>query len=283
MNAKYILERAASIQREGSEISVAVSLLLMHDAAELLMHAVIDFLALKKKFDFMSFWVVIKEAGYPEPPDYTPMETLNKLRVSLKHHAILPRTQTVEELIPRVRGFFENVLSTFCKLDYSAVSLVDLISDQEVCVTLRNAQSKFASGDKSGGLTDLRIALHKIQQPRGKRLPFLQAPAAPRMPPEMARAGWNSYLNQLHVFFDQMASRMNAAMLDINPLDYAALLQNTPTVQFSMSGKATVIMTSTYDHVSNDDFARLLNFLIEYSLKAEEAYIQVTTVPPATG
>jgi hypothetical protein len=280
VNAKYVLERAAGLQREGHEMSVAVSLLLMHDAVELLMHAVIDHLGLKKKFEFMSFWSVIKDAGHPEPPDHTPIESLNKLRVGLKHNAILPRAQTVQELLPRVRGFFENVLKAYCNLDYASVSLMDLISDEYVRAALHEAQSKFASGDKTGGLTSLRIALHKIQNPKGKYLQLLRAPEKPRMPPEMARAGWDQYFNQLHSFLDQAATQMNGALLDVDPVRYSALLRNTPVVQWSLSGKQTVIMMSTYSQVSNDDFVGFLDFLIEYALKAEAAYVAVPAIPP---
>lgn len=282
VNAKYILERGAAIQREGHEMSVAVSLLLMHDAVELLMHAVLDHLGLKKKFEFMGFWQAIKEAGHSEPSDHAPMETLNKLRVGLKHHAILPRVQSVQELLPRVRGFFENVLLAYCKLDFNALSMIDLISSAEVRAALQSAQEKFAAGDKPSGLAGLRFALREIQHPDGKRLPLLQAPGTPRMPAEMARSGWDQYLGQLHSFLDQTAARLNASMLDVDPLEYARLLRNTPNVQWSVSGKPTIVMTSTYSHVSDDDFARFVNFLIDYALKAEEAYVQTKNVqvPP---
>jgi hypothetical protein len=142
VTAKYILERAARIQSENNEMSKAVSLLLMHDAVELLMHGVLDHLSIKKKFEFMGFWSAVKDAGHPEPQDHAPMETLNKLRVGLKHSGILPRSQTVQELLPRTRGFFENVLKAYCSIDYASVSLIDLVSDQEVRSTLSEAQSR---------------------------------------------------------------------------------------------------------------------------------------------
>lgn len=283
VNAKYVLGRAARVQQEGHEMAIAVSLLLMHDAVELLMHAVLDHLGLKKKFEFMGFWPAIKEAGHPEPPDHTPLDTLNKLRVGLKHHAILPRMQTVQELLPRVRGFFENVLRMYCTLDFNSLSLVDLISDQQVRASLLDAQAKFDAGDKPGALTDLKMSLHQIQHPEGKRLPLLQAPSSPRMPAEMARAGWNQYLNQLHSFLDQTATRMNAAMLDIDPTQYAAFLRNTPSIQWSVSGNPTVIHGSTHTQVSGDDFVRFVDFLIDYALKAEQAYVRVAKAPSARG
>ena len=273
VNAKYILERAARMQRESNEMSIAVSLLLMHDAVELLMHAVLDHLSVKKKYEFMGFWSAIKEAGYPEPHDYAPMETLNKLRVGLKHSGILPRSQTVQELLPRARGFFENVLKAYCAVDYASVSLIDLIADEEVRSLLNEAQSKFSSGDKVGGLTNLKIALHKVENPKGKHLPLMQAPSTPRIPNEMARAGWDQYLNHLHPFLGESASRMNATMLGVDPIRYAAFVRSTPNVQWSMAGTHTVIMMRSYDSVSQADFTELLDFIIEYAVKASEAYI----------
>src|ERR1700728_3911797 len=91
VNAKYILERAARIQAESNEMSLSISLLLIHDAVELMMIAVLDHLQVpsKTKREFMDFWPDIKKAGHPEPPDSVPMSSLNKLRVGLKHNGNL--------------------------------------------------------------------------------------------------------------------------------------------------------------------------------------------------
>jgi hypothetical protein len=45
VNAKYVLERAGSIQAERNEMSQSICVLLMHDSVELLMIAVLDDLA----------------------------------------------------------------------------------------------------------------------------------------------------------------------------------------------------------------------------------------------
>jgi hypothetical protein len=42
-------------------------------------------------------------------------------------------------------------------------------------------------------------------------------------------------------------------------------------------------MISTYTHISNDDFAGLLDSLIDYALKAEAAYVAVPAIPPSDG
>lgn len=63
----------------------------MHDAAEMLMLAVVDHLkiGMPKKWDFMDFWAEIKK-NHPEPPQRIAMEQMNKMRVALKHNGTLP-------------------------------------------------------------------------------------------------------------------------------------------------------------------------------------------------
>ncbi|MCU1336691.1 MAG: hypothetical protein JWO19_2272 [Bryobacterales bacterium] len=274
LNAKYVLERASRMQEETGEMSLAISVLLMHDAVELLMLAVLDHLGIspKKNREFMDFWPLVRDAGKPEPPDRIPMDSLNKLRVGFKHYGNVPNPQVVRDLLPRVRGFFENVLQAYCSVSYPDISLLDLIPDSEVRSLLRDGQAKFAS-DKAGALTDLKIALYKLQNPVGKKLAFLQAPPEPRLSGDIARAGWGNYLSQLHSFLGQLTARANASMLGVDPVRYAAFVRQTPNINWSYSGKPEVIHTGTYQHISENAFDEMVAFLIDYALKANEAYI----------
>jgi hypothetical protein len=237
VNAKYILERSAGMQAETNEMSPSVSLLLMHDAVEFLMLAVLDHLQIapKKNREFMDFWPLIRDAGRSDPPDRIPMDSLNKLRIGLKHYGNLPNPQAVRDLLPRVRGFFENVLEAYCGVNYSDVSLIDLVADPEVRSSLHEAQAKFSS-DKPGALASLRIALHKIEHPAGKRLPLLHPPKEPNLPSEIARTGLKRYLDELHSFLNESAARANAAMLGTDPVRYAKLLRNTPNCPVELLG-----------------------------------------------
>ena len=138
------------------------------------------------------------------------------------------------------------MLKVYCGLSYSDVSLIDLVADQDVRALLQAAQKKFSSGSKCDAVTDLAFALRKVEHPNGEGLPLLQAPAKPRLSNETARAGWGTYLNQLHSFLSQTAFRMNAIMLGIDPIRYAFFARNTPQVIWSFSGQSQVILTSTY-------------------------------------
>jgi hypothetical protein len=278
--AKYVLQRAAGLQAESNELSLSVSLLLMHDAVELLMLAVLDDLQIppKKNREFMDFWPLVRDSGRQEPPDKIPMDSLNRLRVSLKHAGNQPHPPTVRELLPRVRGFFENVLQAYSGISYADISMIDLVQDQEVRDLIKGAQAKF-SCDKPEALRSLKIALHKLENPAGMHLPLLHPPAKPRLSSDMAKSGWDQYLNQLHSFLGQSAVRANAAMLGIDPVRYGVFLSKTPNVIWSYSGESQTVHTSTYQHVSENDFSEMIDFLIDYALKASEAYV---STPPNT-
>jgi hypothetical protein len=280
VNAKYVLERAAKIQAESNEMSLSISLLLMHDAVELLMVAVLDHLQVTpKKREFMDFWPAIKQAGKPEPPDRVPMDSLNALRVGLKHKGNLPRPQTVRDLFPRVLGFFDNVLKAYCELSYSDVSLIALVPDPEVYSMLRDAQNKFSVGEKAAALTNLKIALHKVEHPKGKHLSLLQAPAKPNLPTGVVTAAWGEYLDEVHSFLRESALRTNALLLGVDPVRYAFFDRNTPNVQWSPSGKSHVIDSSSYRAVSEHDFTEMIDFLIDYALRVSEALDIVISDP----
>jgi hypothetical protein len=267
VNAKYVFEKARSIQSESNEMSMSISLLLMHDAIELLMLAVLDYrnVTPAKRREFMEFWQELTNAGLPSPPDYIPMDSLNKLRVGLKHSGNLPNTQVVMQLTPRVRGFFENVLKSHCDIDYEDVSLIDLIADQEVRGPLKNAQRNFVRGDKLAAMVELKVAFHKIENSAGKRIEKLRPPDRPSLPNDLDREV-GSYMQQLHDFLDRCAIRTNLLTMGIDLDRYSEFSKAGPTLQWSASGKYSAFSRSTCEEITEEQFDGFVSFLIDYAL-----------------
>jgi hypothetical protein len=118
VSAKGVLQCAEQHLKRQSDVDVSVALLLMHDAVELLMIAVLDHVQApaNKRREFLDFWPEIKKIGLPEAPDFIPMDSLNRLRVALKHSGIVPNLDNVRGLFPRTKGFFENVLTLYCSI-----------------------------------------------------------------------------------------------------------------------------------------------------------------------
>jgi hypothetical protein len=262
------------MQDEDNEVSLSISLLLMHDAVEMLMVAVLDHLkiSVRSKREFGDFWSEIKQAGRAEAPDSVPMQSLNKLRVGLKHNGNPPNPKQVRELLPRTSGFFENVLRAYCQVSYDEVSLADLVPDQEVRNILKGSREKFLPGKIADSLIDLKVVLHKIENPSGKLLPRLHAPRKPSLSGELNRAV-GPYLDQLHEFLDEVAGTTNAIMLGIDPVRYAHFVRSTPTLQWSMAGTYQALLWGPYDQMSLSAYDELALFLVEYALRADESYV----------
>lgn len=275
VNAKYVLERAASIQAERNEMSQSISLLLMHDAVELLMIAILDHrnIAAPTNRGFMDFWGLMKGRDSSEPPDKIAMESLNTIRNGLKHKGVLPNPNEVRDLLTRAKGFFENILRSHCNTSYADISLIDLVTDQDLRTILTEARRKFLIGDKDNAMVELHVGFHKLQELEGKRHPKLLAPRAPTLPNELKRAGWEAYLNGLHSFLQNSASITNSMMFGIDPLRYSDFIQTVPTLQWNMAGTYTVQLWQDYREVSLDRFDNLVSFLIDYALKMSEAYV----------
>jgi len=276
MYAKYVLEKAISMQSDSNEMSFSVSLLLMHDAIELLMLSTLDHLGISpaKKRDFLDFWSEIKPPEHSTPPDKIAMDSLNRLRVALKHSGTLPNSQEVKNLTQRVKGFFENVLKTYCDTEYDEISLIDLISSEEVRSILHEARAKFSNGDKAEAMTGLKIAMHKLENPVTHYLPLISAPGKPTIPPELNRAGWGNYLTGLHDFLAQCATKINGLVLGVDPVKHSDFMKAGPGIQWSMTGKPYVSHWSeTYDHVTLERFEGFIDFLVDYALKASDVYI----------
>ncbi|MDR3715109.1 MAG: hypothetical protein P4L51_20030 [Puia sp.] len=282
MNAKYVLGKAVVAQRENNEMSQAVSVLLLHDAVEIMMIATLDHLNVNvpKNRGFMDFWGLVKQAGLPDAPDKAAMESLNTIRIGLKHKAIVPNSRDVRDLITRTRGFFENVLSLYCSLSYANVSLIDLVPDPSVREMLSEARNKFRDGDKSHAMADLRLAFDKSRQPEGRGLLEISPPRVPDLAPELRTAGWDRYLDQLHKFLQISATITNILMLGVDPVRYFDFNHSVPLIQRTMGKTYTIIYRLDYSNCSEDRFEELMGFVIDYSIKVSDLYSPETTGSP---
>jgi hypothetical protein len=272
--AKGVLERAEQHLKKPSDVEISVALLLMHDAVELLMIAVLDHVQApaSKKRDFLDFWPEMKKAGCTEAPDFIPMDSLNRLRVALKHSGNIPNYDNVLGLFPRTKGFFENVLGLYCSINYLDVSLYEAIRNEKVKHFISSARDKFASGNKADAMVELAKATIALERPRDSHLPRLVAPQTLSLSRELREAGFERYMQNLHSFLEGSAAITNAQTFGYNPFEYQAFKGILPTVTVSLGDTYQALLWHTYDDLSEDDFEVLVSFLIDLSLKIGETY-----------
>ena len=63
--SKYLLHRAQQLYEQRAELSVAETVLTMHDAAEMLMGVVTDHLGISPNYAFMEFWSKVSQNRVP--------------------------------------------------------------------------------------------------------------------------------------------------------------------------------------------------------------------------
>lgn len=273
VHAKLILDRAGSMLSRSTDLDISVALLLAHDAIELLMLAVLDHVGApsKKKREFLSFWQDMKQIGKQEPPDYGAMESLNRLRVGLKHSGIIPNPKVVSELFARAKGFFENVLRLYCSLEYTSLSLLERIPDEDVRALIVKARAEFANGSKNEAMCAFAAALAKIERPRGRYIPRLVAPETPDVPRELRGMGFVNYFKSLHAFLHASAALLNAQTFGFDSQQFRSFRRIFPLALQSFSGEFQFHLWTSYEELDKDAFEKIDDYLIGYAIKVFDA------------
>jgi hypothetical protein len=151
--SKYLLGSSNSLAAQGHEMALASAVLTAQDASEMLMRVVSDVLNVKWN-QFAEFWSNIEAKGLPRPPRFGPMDQLNSERTAFKHKGILPNPAKVPTRLVEASAFCEEIAKDYLGLDYSSVSLADLIQNSSARTKLKDAEVAASRGDFGAAVTD---------------------------------------------------------------------------------------------------------------------------------
>jgi len=140
---KYLFNRASefSIQPEPQN---GLSVLLFHDSIELCLNLICETRGINVPRNFMEYWSEINKSIGPQLLSHqTAMNKLNKARVNLKHHGIIPSKIDIEAFRIMVLDFFEENYPAFFNIDFKNVSLIDLLKNEKAKIKLKEAEESF--------------------------------------------------------------------------------------------------------------------------------------------
>lgn len=148
----------------------ARSVLTLHDACDLLLGLVADTLgaSLAHNTDFISYWNQLAPSKLQEGvelPARQRMQRVNRVRIDLKHHGILPATETVRQVATDVAVFVEDSVQLVYGTSLDAIELADIVPQPEIRATLQEASAASASGDYNLALSKLAIAFSQLVDP----------------------------------------------------------------------------------------------------------------------
>jgi hypothetical protein len=177
MNIEEITKRLAFIkylykigdeQAKKPEPMCWAAILTLHDAVELFLQLIAENVGVNKNdIRFMEYWTLInqylKKLNKPELPQKIAMERLNKARVAFKHYGSPPsKTAIMGDFDTNAQNFLEESTFSIFGIKFSEISLLDLISCQDVRNDLKKAEELKDSNKLEDSLNCVAIAFAKL-------------------------------------------------------------------------------------------------------------------------
>jgi len=140
-----------------------ISILMFHDSVELFIYLSAQFrdINIKTKTNFMEYWQKFVDDGF-ELSHKADMNKLNEARKNFKHSGNFPNKDDIEFFRVITKSFFEENCPLIFGLEFSEISLLDLIQDDGVKEILRNAQNESDGGEYKKSLELIALAFKTL-------------------------------------------------------------------------------------------------------------------------
>jgi len=160
-------------QSEKPEPLCSASILMFHNAIELFFQLASEYLDanIGSNVEFMNYWDKLNPK-LPTGKEVTQKESirrLNKARVSLKHHGILPSKLDIESLRASATNFFEENTPIIFGIKFSEISLIELVQCEETKNNLKDAEKLLTENKIEDALVKIAIAFAQLIDDYEKR------------------------------------------------------------------------------------------------------------------
>ncbi len=303
LSEKIIRERLAFIrylsnhaieQSYGPEPHCAAAILTFHDAIELFFGLSCEHLGvtgLKEKTYFNEYWDLIAQGlNGTKLTQEASIRRLNHARVMLKHHGIRPAKREVEFFRGAVMNFFQENTQLVFHIDFSELSLVDLVQFDVSRNHLKQAQGYLKQNMIASALEEVAIAFANLIQdyeqrklgmgnispffPLGDEVPlyssemkFEQLNAGEEFKERMAH-----FINRTNDSISFMQRIVRIVGLGIDYRKYARFNRLTPLVDLRSRGDPDITWVNivNFDEIPVEDVQFCIDFVVESAIKLQE-------------
>lgn len=165
--AELILKRLSIIKilfKQGQQQSYQAetvsffSILSFHDSIEMFLKLAAEHRDVKSdNFNFMDYWEKIPDLTLKEP-----MRSLNARRVNLKHKGLIPGRIEIESSRIAASDFLLQNFKQQFDVDFSTLSLTELISDEHIRTLLSDAEKELELDDHKKCINHLALAFYHL-------------------------------------------------------------------------------------------------------------------------
>ncbi|MEU7851343.1 hypothetical protein AB0B69_28465 [Micromonospora parva] len=144
----------------------APAVLSFHDGVEMFYVLACEHLGIQisPKADFNEYWRKIAER-VPSLVQRRGMERLNRIRVDYKHHVQIPGARNVNQARVDVDEFFLGNTPLIFGVDYSSVSMADVVPQADTRKRLNGAIAADRDGKRTEAMGLLLLAFHELFDP----------------------------------------------------------------------------------------------------------------------
>lgn len=158
---KALMEHAIFHQQSGTKLDMRLALNHAHQAVELTLRKKAENLK-ESPYDFPAIIKVLKDKGI-KIPYQRQIEELNKTRILTQHYGTTLNENDARRLIFVARDFLIDFWKDAFAVDYDGVSIVDLISNEDVKKTLQEAQKYEKDHNYREATIKSVLAIYKVK------------------------------------------------------------------------------------------------------------------------
>lgn len=160
---------------ENSE-QIGAGIVLLQDAVELFLMSLCEHLDVEigEFIRFREYFDKLKNKTNEEIPLRKQILNLNRQRVNLKHHGLLPNFDDCKDFPNTVRMFFVELSDRYLKMNFDSITLVELLKEGEAKDLLKEAEAYLKSKKYKECQTNCRKALYIRFESRFDIRPFEQ-------------------------------------------------------------------------------------------------------------
>jgi hypothetical protein len=282
---RYLYQLGVEQSRRPEPLN-AVSLLMLHDAADLLLQLGSERLGVGKKgpIFFMDYFDLLApkvKGGALEGRQS--MSRLNAARTNLKHHGNRPSASDIESLRSSTTSFFEGNLPLIFGIAFDEISMARLVKLPEAREYLEKSETLLAAADLNGAVEAVAIAFAYIMKRQDDLEPTPYDPRRMRMPVSMPTSGGVTQTQfDVHDLDEEvrrhsraigtLQERVTFLSLGIEPASRERFRRVTPNVMIAFAGNPLISVQTRAAPLTVEDARFCYDFVVGIALALEQRW-----------
>jgi hypothetical protein len=274
----------------------ATSILMFHDAVEMFLALSLEHKNIpNKNFHFREYWAELKKAGTALTQEAS-LDRLNRVRVALKHHGVMPAPESIEEARVNTSDFFRENTHSMFDIAFEAISLSSVVQHETARGYLLAAEKLMYQRDTTDAnyeeaAGEIAIALRiLLADYRGKtesphsglmfgrswsssplQLRSIEARGGVGIPRDAADM-LERFAQEVAESVSEIWSRLDIVALGLNYHRYRRFEVLSPSITWNREGRRYVRSSTTGRSVARtlEDCQFCLNFVIDAAVRLQE-------------